>query len=1287
MKIGDDGTIEQGCPGVKGRNIDDLEENTPESKAEDKAFKEVQEKAEDVGIQGEDVSGEGGIAEVEAKIDEAEGAGGVDPALVNELAAVGPLLSTYDDAMLGELLEDVNNLDYAAEKALTKQLYAEHGVAWPKLKKEIQAAAEAAALPEEPVVAPEIASFIDSYNQVMAESDGSMAGDLLDELEGMDDEAKDALHTAFEEDAGISLDQAKSDLDAEWEQFKLEQGPGVPGPEEEPEVDPLEQWTNPDVTASFGKDPEQWAAIVAGGGALNGVPFTQAEEPDWASIEDVDVGEPEALLDVPGKKPAAGVIIREPDGRYWIVEPTNHYAGVEHTFPKGKQEEGLSLQQTALKELFEEAGLTANITGWAGDIEKSTSVARYFIAERTGGNPSQAHWESQDIKLATQADLEQLLNVETDKNIAAQAAEKLDIMAGLDEEATPGAEFDDALAAATDELVGAKPGEPANFSPTANLGGAGKADTDVEPWTAQTVTPEMHADLAKRPTSQLWNKGENAASDALYTFETGGQTYVAMIQRKDGQWALPGGFVDEGEDSKTAALREAAEELGLSDYSLKKLTNQSEYMHIGKYNDPLRDPRSGYDAEGDLRYVSTSAHHFHATGSKLPTIKGSDDAQDAQWVPLEKAQAQLQDSGKDGKAFGRHDELFADMKAKAFPDPWPEQQSGAPSSVELPDGSKLEMVSGAQGSNPGGKFKGEDGSEHYVKFPKSVGQVGAEMVGAGIAEAMGLPAKDYQAFQTGSNVAISSAWIDGLKQTNLAKHDQDEVAAHFAHAALTGNWDVVGLTGDNLTLAPDGKLLCNDYGGSLLWRAQGAKKPGGFPSGLPEELKTLKGMGQAVSGPTKDAFGKLDDMKIASAIDKSFAGITDQVIDQLVKEGNFPKEQRAQLSAALKSRRDAMVGWANGQLASQKLQAAVEKFGPTIADAAKHWPSLKGATTATSKAYTQDHGVSWEHTALTKATANAGAGLKKAIGPEGVAALTEMSSSWKGGSQKTWHGAFANVMKEAGYDTSLATDYGQEQAKSSYAKPTTKAAAALRHWGKAIEAGEGAKGIVSRGMYADKSAAEAVMAMVQSGIYASDTPLGASNNPGWSGFNASPKGTYAKGSTWKPGGEYKVTGSVPVTVFSNTDAGLPIATGLGGGYTSEKEVLTLPGHFPIVNSVVKLGPGNVVQGIELHVDHRLGSEMSGVTKKVMGIGEGGAKPAEKPAKKAGESNVKGLSDAATAGGKKYAASAVAHSLKKMSKADTIATANELGAPKFKTKKAASEWLTDHFAKITEKWYA
>ena len=90
---------------------------------------------------------------------------------------------------------------------------------------------------------------------------------------------------------------------------------------------------------------------------------------------------------------------------------------------------------------------------------------------------------------------------------------------------------------------------------------------------------------------------------------------VLLVQRAHppfaGEWALPGGFVDEGERVAHAAARELAEETGLKLRSLSLL---------GVYDTPGRDPR-GWTVS--VTYIA-----------KLPTqtpVTGGDDAREARW--------------------------------------------------------------------------------------------------------------------------------------------------------------------------------------------------------------------------------------------------------------------------------------------------------------------------------------------------------------------------------------------------------------------------------------------------------------------------------------------------------------------------------------------------------------------------------------------------------------------------------------------------------------------------------
>lgn len=106
--------------------------------------------------------------------------------------------------------------------------------------------------------------------------------------------------------------------------------------------------------------------------------------------------------------------------------------------------------------------------------------------------------------------------------------------------------------------------------------------------------------------------------DAVIFKEAGNDHHILLIQRKNdpfkGQWALPGGFVDEHEDLKDAAMRELEEETSL------KVT---EMEQLGAFGKPHRDPR---------HHTVSVAYMGFAAGDD--EVKGADDANDARWFSI-----------------------------------------------------------------------------------------------------------------------------------------------------------------------------------------------------------------------------------------------------------------------------------------------------------------------------------------------------------------------------------------------------------------------------------------------------------------------------------------------------------------------------------------------------------------------------------------------------------------------------------------------------------------------------
>lgn len=175
-------------------------------------------------------------------------------------------------------------------------------------------------------------------------------------------------------------------------------------------------WHAADKTATFVPDGATPKSLM--GVAMK--PWTPpTTDAGWAKVEGQDPTLDHAPPQpVRGKSVAAGVVVMEPDGRVWLVKPTNNFAGYSNTFPKGTMEPGMSLQATAIKEVYEESGLKVKLTGLLGDFERPGSVARYYVGQRTGGTPAKMGWESQAVRLAAPEHLGKLLNASVDRRIA-----------------------------------------------------------------------------------------------------------------------------------------------------------------------------------------------------------------------------------------------------------------------------------------------------------------------------------------------------------------------------------------------------------------------------------------------------------------------------------------------------------------------------------------------------------------------------------------------------------------------------------------------------------------------------------------------------------------------------------------------------------------------------------------------------------------------------------------------------------------------------------------------------
>lgn len=132
------------------------------------------------------------------------------------------------------------------------------------------------------------------------------------------------------------------------------------------------------------------------------------------------------------------------------------------------------------------------------------------------------------------------------------------------------------------------------------------------------------------------------------------KTHVLLIKRKaapgKGLWALPGGFLNANETCETAALRELREETRLK---VPQEILRSNITHSQRFDHPGRSLRGRTLTDAYLMELPMPRDGI------LPKVKGSDDAAEAKWFPLE----QVLNMGEE--LFEDHHSIISMLSARA----------------------------------------------------------------------------------------------------------------------------------------------------------------------------------------------------------------------------------------------------------------------------------------------------------------------------------------------------------------------------------------------------------------------------------------------------------------------------------------------------------------------------------------------------------------------------------------------------------------------------------------------
>ncbi len=108
-------------------------------------------------------------------------------------------------------------------------------------------------------------------------------------------------------------------------------------------------------------------------------------------------------------KSYGGVVINQ-DGQVLLREPDGHYGGYVWTFAKGEPSPGETIEQTALREVFEETGVKGQIVAKIpGVFRGSTTDNEYFLMALKEDAKQFGH-ETKAVRWVTQSEAEELIS-------------------------------------------------------------------------------------------------------------------------------------------------------------------------------------------------------------------------------------------------------------------------------------------------------------------------------------------------------------------------------------------------------------------------------------------------------------------------------------------------------------------------------------------------------------------------------------------------------------------------------------------------------------------------------------------------------------------------------------------------------------------------------------------------------------------------------------------------------------------------------------------------------------
>lgn len=529
---------------------------------------------------------------------------------------------------------------------------------------------------------------------------------------------------------------------------------------------------------------------------------------DFAAIPDAPITDtPWPATSLPK---STGLILVNPDGKIWLHAPKGAYGGYKFSFAKGQLEAGLTEQQNAHKELWEEQGLTGNVVGALPPVVKSTSVAKYFVGYVTGGHPNLFGDETSAVHLVTPDQAKAMLAM----NANAHDLKVLDHLAKwLDNNGNPAE------------------GKPAPEFGAPNLPELAPIPNDATPATAAATSEGIAPSTSMAPAI---SPGEGAttplvtkeALEAIFTEAPEGAPYVTVWGHKIGLNEASWSDADkESHKAAVLALVSNAAKKYLEEAITKDYVNSggslAEYLAVAQAASQVHNKTyfSGYGLNAALSFPNIQA---------------------------------LKEAAKKG-VVGPNNTKAADVLAKLAP-------TNVVTAAEVLEKATYpelthKFVKNLGGSNGAKLYETAQGFKHVVKKLSS-SQAYTEVLAGKVYKAIGADVPESRVVEHGGNTYFVGEWKEGTHAgLKPSKAFAEEFLNHVVAHAFLGNWDVLGLSGDNTLVGPTGKPIYIDNGGAMIHKATGALKAAEHIGPEINEIRNFANpaMNSAIAGYLKKA--------------------------------------------------------------------------------------------------------------------------------------------------------------------------------------------------------------------------------------------------------------------------------------------------------------------------------------------------------------------------------------------------------------------------------------------------